>query len=518
MRIVQSLWTKNSDSFLHTTCGWLTPEHHIMSWALSCLTIKSFYNNNTLYCDSITAKVLIDVLELPYSEVLCTMDSLHKEFHPDLWALPKIKTYAAQEQPFLHVDGDIFIWKKFDDKLMEGGLIAQNLDKIGSFEKIMQNVTANSLYIPKEIALDRQQNPDLLTYNAGILGGTNISFFKEYSAEAFLFIEKNKSAFSKFNVSGFNIIFEQYLFYCMVKSTNLKVQVLFDQLISDQGYKGFGDFDLIPYRKQYIHLLGEYKRNPDSCHQMAQRLQLEFPEYYYKIIDLFKKNKIPLFKKYHYFDENNLTELHHKTREAYRTETLKKVDDTVTITYQYPTLNHLDLLKNPQRIHPFQVQDAKQFCDKINTLLTEKFQKISPHYLMGRDVNATAYFEFLFASTATIDAKTLVADSICEVVESHFDWSEFLENRKPKSNNRNNEKTTLLLIPECGEKGFSIAKLDRLELNIFRILKTPKTVEALLKELKLPTNKNSENEYLLLIYRKIKKAIQNKSIRVKMEV
>jgi hypothetical protein len=98
-----------------------------MSWAVSCLQLKQFYSEVVLYCDSVSATMLIDILKLPYSDVVVNLDVLNK-YHPQLWALPKIYAYSQQEKPFLHVDGDIFTQRKFDEDLLRSPLIAQNLE------------------------------------------------------------------------------------------------------------------------------------------------------------------------------------------------------------------------------------------------------------------------------------------------------------------------------------------------------------------------------------------------------
>ena len=63
--------------------------------------------------------MLIDKLGLPYTNVFCDLDKLNG-YHTQLWALPKLHTYTQQETSFLHVDSDVFIWEKFDDKLLRG--------------------------------------------------------------------------------------------------------------------------------------------------------------------------------------------------------------------------------------------------------------------------------------------------------------------------------------------------------------------------------------------------------------
>ncbi|TRX26596.1 hypothetical protein FNW25_08215 [Flavobacterium franklandianum] len=233
MNIIQSSWACNQPDLLTSNSGWLAPEYNLMSWTLSCLQLKQYYPNVGLYCDSVSAKTLIDVLQLPYSSVICNLDVLNT-YNPKLWALPKIHAYSQQEKPFLHVDGDVFIWKKFDDELLKSGLIAQNLESATNYyEEIMKSFESKLTYFPEEIIIERELKKPILAYNAGIFGGTDVSFFKEYTEKAFEFVNKNISNLSVINVVNFNIFFEQYLFYCLAKKKKLNVNVLIPEIIGD---------------------------------------------------------------------------------------------------------------------------------------------------------------------------------------------------------------------------------------------------------------------------------------------
>lgn len=105
MRIVQTFWTAGKDP-LRESFGWLHPEYNLMSWALSCLSLRSHYDEVALYTDSVGKQLLIDKLKLPYTEVNVVFDDF--KCLPQHWALSKIKTYSLQTGPFLHVDGDVY--------------------------------------------------------------------------------------------------------------------------------------------------------------------------------------------------------------------------------------------------------------------------------------------------------------------------------------------------------------------------------------------------------------------------
>ena len=63
MRIVQTFWTAGQDPLKHAF-GWLHPEYNLMSWALSCLSLREHYDEVALYTDSEGKRILIDELHL----------------------------------------------------------------------------------------------------------------------------------------------------------------------------------------------------------------------------------------------------------------------------------------------------------------------------------------------------------------------------------------------------------------------------------------------------------------------
>ncbi|MCI1683929.1 MAG: hypothetical protein LKI39_15455 [Bacteroides sp.] len=125
-KIVQSYWTEAYRSSPNR--GWAFRETHYMSWALSCLQLKQFYDEVELVTDSEGAELLINKLHLPYTSCKTTLDKLSGK-NPALWTLGKIAAYEEQEKPFIHVDGDIYIWKPFPNRIENAGILAQNVEK-----------------------------------------------------------------------------------------------------------------------------------------------------------------------------------------------------------------------------------------------------------------------------------------------------------------------------------------------------------------------------------------------------
>ncbi len=95
MRIVQTFWTAGQDP-LKCDFGWRHAEYNLMSWALSCICLRMHYDEVALYTDEEGKHVLIDLLNLPYTEVHVVYDRtlglselllyLHGAYRFSLWA------------------------------------------------------------------------------------------------------------------------------------------------------------------------------------------------------------------------------------------------------------------------------------------------------------------------------------------------------------------------------------------------------------------------------------------------
>lgn len=523
MRIIQSAWACNKSNLLTSNSGWLSPEYHLMSWTLSCLQLKEYYPELVLYCDRVSAKILIDTLQLPYSEVVCNLDSLNI-YHPQLWALPKIAAYSQQEKPFLHVDGDVFIWKRFDDELLSGNLIAQNIEAATVYyEEIMLSLESALNYFPQEILNERKSKKPILAYNAGIFGGSDISFFQEYTAKAFEFVGKNTLNLSRINISNFNIFFEQYLFYCLVKKNKKKVNVLFPEIIGDNQYKGFGDFARVPYEKHYLHLLGSYKRNEFVCKQMANRLRQDYPEYYYRIIELFKKNKLPLFKDYYDLErteEKQLVSRYNNLKNNFLE--IKKQECIKLLKFE----SKRDLKKELENhvLNKEEFIDFEIFSAKINSIMKKDFALISRDYLYARDCNSSFYLQYLFGNVDEIYVKKLIRNDNYKIIESKYNWGSFIEKQKVKKEGeiikpeKSETSISTIIIPECDQNKFSIAYVDDLDMLILEILGCTKTIQELFDELRKHFDskevEQSSLEFTELIFGRIKLGLHIKSIKV----
>ena len=224
MHFIQTLYINDNKDPFRDSFGWVAPEYHLMGWALSCLQLHKFYGKVSLFANSPAARLLIDTLQLPYASVSLAHDQLSL-IHPALWALCKIYTYTQQEQPFLHIDGDVFLFEPFGSDLLEGELIAQNVEiateryYIPAQKELMRHFT----FFPPCIKKDFESGIPVQACNTGIIGGSNMSFFRDYASLAFDCVHKNADRLNRVNMNRFNIFFEQHLFYAESATKSLRL-------------------------------------------------------------------------------------------------------------------------------------------------------------------------------------------------------------------------------------------------------------------------------------------------------
>jgi uncharacterized protein DUF6734 len=296
MKIIQSFWTKpfakkeELHGFDRSKGGWPDKRYNYMSWALSCLQIRKIYGNVELITDKAGYELLINRLKLPYTSVRVVLDDLN-DFHPDLWALGKIYTYLLQREPFMHLDGDVFIWERFPGHIEAAPLVAQNVEKgFGYYNDTYDSIKTKFGYIPDAIRQDREKNVEFVSVCAGIIGGQRTDFIREYAQTAIDMVVRNREFLIGMNIGLYNTFFEQYLFYCMARQRNLDICFYISE--TNDRFDGIADFTGVPGRMKFIHPVGSYKRRPEIAEHLANRLRKDHYEYYYRILNSLKTSEI----------------------------------------------------------------------------------------------------------------------------------------------------------------------------------------------------------------------------------
>lgn len=242
--------------------------------------------------------MLVDRLKLPYKEVHVVYDDL--AVLPHHWAIAKIKTYTLQEEPFIHVDGDIYIPNALPDDILKAALVAQNRE-IGTkyYRRMVDRMLSfGTIKLPHYIEQGLKEE-SISSYNMGIFGGNDVDFIHEYCDEAMRFVRDNdiNNASLPHSRVVCNIFFEQIILAAFADLKKREVASVLGRDVKDEGYSGFEFCDLAYYEQRaFFHLLGGHKRNPYNCDMIGKTLLRLYPEYYKRIIEMFPERNIRLGK------------------------------------------------------------------------------------------------------------------------------------------------------------------------------------------------------------------------------
>lgn len=273
--INKAVFSYFNEAGVNNTSGFLTFQDTIASTCLAVMTAKRHFNKVEFVTNDFGAKV-IDLLGLPVEKslVLNQMKGVSGYF----WAYGKILAYSSQNEPFVHIDNDVYMFSGLPERMKKADFVFQSKEFMGKpgygWYDVLRPCYDEAKVKPKEIVEIRD-----FAYNCGICGGNNFEFFKEHqkcSAE-YIFAPENQNLFFKKHKEILihqNLFHEQYFIASLIKAKGLrdKVEVLADDVenINRNGVS-------------YCHLWGLSKRSQRNIDKVYIRLRSDFPEYYKKV-------------------------------------------------------------------------------------------------------------------------------------------------------------------------------------------------------------------------------------------
>jgi len=252
-----------------------------MSWTLSCLQFRKFYTDVELVTDRSGYQLLIEKLKLPYTSVKVVLDDIN-HYPKKLWAAGKLYAYKIQDTPFLHVDGDVFIWGKFTPTIEKATLIAQHFDTTnGHYNHALKEAAKFDFYLPDVILNYAKNNSNASAHNAGIMGGNDIEFFQKFCHESFRIMNKNINKYNvNFKATSYALLYEQFLFSALAKQDKKKVTCLIDDNLLEELYINISDFNnKYKERFKYAHVAGFQKQRLQFGYELRNQLQVDYPNH-----------------------------------------------------------------------------------------------------------------------------------------------------------------------------------------------------------------------------------------------
>ncbi len=418
MTFLHSFWT-NKTNILDLKGGFPHAKFHLMSWALSSMQLRKFYDNLELYTDSFGKELLIDRLGLPYTAVHLDLEGLDFGLPRAVWTPKKMYAYAQQNASFLHIDGDVFIWQPFDDGLLAAPLVAQNLDiNMDFYKEVLQTVLKEFEYVPDY--LDRDLTKDIIAANAGVIGGNNFLFFKEYVQEAYQFLDRNRAHLGKVNLDYLSTFTEQYLYYALARARGLAVAQVVKENVSPTYFPELFRFTDLPNRCAYIHLMNG-KAFTTFCENLAQRLYIDYPEMYQCVLDtiqdLTPKTSVLVEK----LIDNEATIF-------YRTQLVLQAWMDVSLSGEYQStadfIDNLDSL-----INDLPESEMKELIQEVASFEFEKYEfmnalpdnEVLKSHLKAESVKVN---HILSLPLETLLAQEIALSPFAKFIETEWNWAE----------------------------------------------------------------------------------------------
>ena len=285
MIAVWSFWSKPYLSSRKQICA--TERHHLLSWILSVKLARKHFRKTRLVTDEYGASLLIDGLHLEFDEVQIVLNVLDEQ-DAKWWALGKLYTYRLQEEPFMHIDSDVFLWKPLP-VTSDTHVFAQNPEYFYVGESFYKPDIPTRLvrqqggWLPEEWQWYQARGNLQRAECCGIFGGNAIEFIHYYADLAIRTIEHadNHQLWQTLEEDvERNILLEQYLLSACINHRNHQPNnnhITIEYLFASEAEA------FTPKKSAaagYTHLIADTKKNEIVANNLEQRVKADYPEAY----------------------------------------------------------------------------------------------------------------------------------------------------------------------------------------------------------------------------------------------
>lgn len=290
--IVRAVWSFWSKPFREGRGSqWPSDYHAHLAWGLSVELARRHYPDTLLVTDDEGAELLVDRLKLPFESVSLELNKL-RAHDPDWWALGKLYAYRLQTEPFVHIDSDVFLWKRLPAELESAPVFAQSPEvfdperdaqwyPLGAVDRTFLKTG----WLPEAWRWYSARPTPLVASCCGVVGGQRTDVLREFAELGIRVVEAHENApgWAAWSDKGYcNVLIEQFLLNAVVEhrralewvesDAELRITYLFP---TDAGA-----YD--PARAEeagYTHLIGGAKRNAALMADLEARMWADYPEF-----------------------------------------------------------------------------------------------------------------------------------------------------------------------------------------------------------------------------------------------
>jgi hypothetical protein len=281
MKAVFSFWSTTEDSLVNAR-NWFDPKFQLYSWVLAINQAKKWYDRVEIVTDSL-ALPIFEKLKLPYTEITTVLDELI-DYDKASWALGKIKAYQIQNEPFVHIDNDVFLLQDILKPFENESIVCQNIENgfqyKSYYEPMLEMLEESGVNILNKDGLPQywrltEDSPCMAVYLCN-----DLRFNEEYCRAAFNFVDTNEKLLYNLERSitvplCFSVIFEQYLAGQIAWELGVPITPICPTRIDFEGnpYANFLELE----GRGYVHIWGA-KRNEEWFKNLEKIIKRDYPE------------------------------------------------------------------------------------------------------------------------------------------------------------------------------------------------------------------------------------------------
>lgn len=275
-KLVYSHWSKPAEE---THVGFNSEAMFIASLYLSVRQNGKWIKNTELVTDRAGEELIINKYGVPFKSVSVTLDEIN---HIDKrhWAIGKIEACRKQTEPFIHVDNDVFWFKRIPEYILNAQACFQNIEKDSVTFKFYEGMARNARRNFKK-AKPFVDYSKISAVNCGIIGFNDLSFIEEWADYAYEYIDHFDTTIM--DLSAFklpSLMFEQFHLYYFLEHYGFDVKFVagdnHTQWITPERAEELG----------YTHLISASKRNHAVEKRLLDRLKHDYYDFYKKLKSL----------------------------------------------------------------------------------------------------------------------------------------------------------------------------------------------------------------------------------------
>ena len=288
MRAVWSFWQEPFAA--HRAGAWCSERTHLLAWALSVETARRHYPDTTLVTDDAGARLLLDGLGLEFGRVSLSLNRL-RGTDTSWWSIGKLVAIGEQEEPFVHIDADVFLWSPLPPQLTSAPVFAQNpepFERGGSYyrpEAFEAVLAGGSGWLPDEWAWHRRRDVVLRGECCGIVGGTDVEFLRHYARQGLRLVHDPANAArlrSLRNRPPLTITVEQVPAGGVHRAPSWSAGVAVRRVDIAYLFESWAEAadDARAGELGFTHLIADTKRDPAFARRLEQRVERDHPGLY----------------------------------------------------------------------------------------------------------------------------------------------------------------------------------------------------------------------------------------------